>query len=48
VFYTLNVYSPSGTYFTLTVVSGVVEALTVFLFFYNMLMTLLTKIEQPK
>jgi cbb3-type cytochrome oxidase subunit 1 len=46
-FYTLNVYSPSGTYLTLTVVSGVVEAVTVFLFFYNMLMTLLTKVEQP-
>ncbi len=47
VFYTLNVYSPSGTYMTITVVSGVVEAVTVFLFFYNMLMTLLTKVEQP-
>jgi cytochrome c oxidase cbb3-type subunit 1 len=45
VFYTLNVYSPSGTYMTITVVSGVVEAVTVFLFFYNMLMTLLTKVE---
>jgi cbb3-type cytochrome oxidase subunit 1 len=48
VFYTLNVYSPSGTYLTLTVVSGVVEAFTIFLFFYNMLMTLLTTVEQPK
>jgi len=48
VFYTLNVYSPSGTYMTITVASGVAEAVAVFLFFYNMLMTLLTKVEQPK
>jgi len=48
VFYTLNVYSPSGTYLTLTVASGVAEAVAVFLFFYNMLMTLLTTVEQPK
>jgi cbb3-type cytochrome oxidase subunit 1 len=47
VFYTLNVYSPSGMYRTLTVVSGAVQAITIFLFFYNMLMTLLTKVEQP-
>jgi len=45
VFYTLNVYSPSSTYLTLTVVSGVLEAVAVFLFFFNMLMTLLTKVE---
>jgi cbb3-type cytochrome oxidase subunit 1 len=45
-FYTLNVYSPGGMYRTLTVISGAVQALTVFLFFYNMLMTLLTKVEQ--
>jgi len=48
VFYTLNVYAPSGIYLTITVVSGVVEAFTVFLFFFNMLMTLLTKVEQAK
>ena len=47
VFYTLNVYSPSGTYMMITVASGVVEAIAVFLFFYNMLMTLLTKVPQP-
>jgi hypothetical protein len=45
-FYTLNVYSPGGLFRTLTVISGVVQALTVFLFFYNMLMTLLAKVEQ--
>jgi len=47
VFYTLNVYDPSGVYRLLTVVSGAVQAVTIFLFFYNMLMTLLTKVEQP-
>jgi cbb3-type cytochrome oxidase subunit 1 len=45
-FYTLNVYSPGGLFRTLTVISGAVQALTVFLFFYNMLMTLLAKVEQ--
>ena len=47
VFYTLNVYNPSGMYRMITVVSGAVQAITIFLFFYNMLMTLLTKVEQP-
>lgn len=45
-FYTLNVYSPDGTYRLLTVLFGAVQAVTIFLFFYNMLMTLLTKAEQ--
>lgn len=47
VFYTLNIYNPSSMYRMLTVVSGAVQAITIFLFFYNMLMTLLTKVEQP-
>ena len=47
VFYTLNVYNPSGMYRMITVVSGAVQAITIYLFFYNMLMTLLTKVEQP-
>jgi cbb3-type cytochrome oxidase subunit 1 len=47
-FYTLNVYSPGDLYRTLTVVSGAVQAFSVFLFFYNMLMTLLAKAEQPR
>lgn len=46
-FYTLNVYDPSGLYRTITVVSGAVQAFAIFLFLYNMLMTLLTKVEQP-
>ncbi|HET7319498.1 MAG TPA: hypothetical protein VFK23_10210 [Nitrospirota bacterium] len=46
-FYTLNVYNPSDMYRMLTVASGAVQALTIFLFFYNMLMTLMTKVEQP-
>jgi cbb3-type cytochrome oxidase subunit 1 len=48
VFYTLNVFSPGDLYRTLTMLSGAVQALTIFLFFYNMLMTLMTKVEQPK
>ncbi len=47
VFYTMDVYAPGGLYQTLTVAFGIVQAFTVFLFFYNMLMTLLTKVEQP-
>ena len=47
VFYALNVYDPSGLYRTITVVSGAVQVLAIFLFLYNMLMTLLTKVEQP-
>jgi cbb3-type cytochrome oxidase subunit 1 len=48
VFYALNVYDPSGLYRTITVVSGAFQALAIFLFLYNMLMTLLTKVEQPR
>ncbi len=47
VFYTLNVYNPNDTFWMITVVSGAVQAVTILLFIYNMLMTLLTKIEQP-
>ncbi len=46
-FYALNVYNPSDLYRTIAVVSGAVQALAIFLFLYNMLMTLLTKVEQP-
>jgi cbb3-type cytochrome oxidase subunit 1 len=46
-FYALNVYYPSDLYRTITVVSGAIQAFTIFLFLYNMLMTLLTKVEQP-
>ena len=47
VFYTLNTYDPSDTYRNITLVSGVVQVIAISLFFYNMLMTLLTKVE-PK
>ncbi len=47
VFYTLNIYNPSSVFQVLTVVSGVVQAVSIILFFYNMLLTLLTKVEQP-
>ena len=46
-FYSLNAFNPSGLYRTITVISGAVQAITIFLFLYNMLMTLLTKVEQP-
>lgn len=45
-FYALNVYNPSSLYRMVMVVSGAVQAFAVFLFFYNMLMTLFTKVEQ--
>jgi cbb3-type cytochrome oxidase subunit 1 len=47
VFYTLNTYDPGNLYQLLTVASGVVQTISLFLFFYNMLMTLLGKVEQP-
>ena len=47
VFYTLNVYSANDTFRMITIASGGVQAVSIFLFFYNMLMTLLTKVEQP-
>lgn len=46
-FYALNVYNPSDIYRTITVVSGAVQAFAISLFLYNMLMTLLTKVEPP-
>jgi cbb3-type cytochrome oxidase subunit 1 len=45
-FYTLNTYDPGNAYRMLTVLFGVVQAFAIFLFFFNMLMTLLTKVEQ--
>jgi cbb3-type cytochrome oxidase subunit 1 len=47
VVYTLNVYSPSDTLVTATVLAGVLEMVSIFLFFYNMLKTLIPPIEQP-
>jgi len=45
-FYTLNVYNPNSLYRMVTVAAGIVQAFTIFLFFYNMLMTLFTEVEQ--
>lgn len=46
-FYTLMQYYPEvPAYRSLTVVSGVVEVLAIFLFFYNMMVTLLGKAEE--
>lgn len=46
VFYTLNMHFPSGIYTSLTIASGLIEALSIFLFFYNMLATIIPKAEQ--
>jgi len=42
-FYTMNAYSPAPGYLALTVAGGVLQGLSIFLFFYNMLRTLLPK-----
>jgi cbb3-type cytochrome oxidase subunit 1 len=44
--YTVNTYNPGSLYRTLAVGFGAVQALAIFLFLYNMLMTLLAKVEQ--
>lgn len=46
-FYSLNAFNPSSMYQMLTMAFGIIQALAIFLFFYNMLMTLLAKTEQP-
>jgi cbb3-type cytochrome oxidase subunit 1 len=48
VFYSMNVSVPTGAYRMLTMIAGAFQAVTIFLFLYNMLMTLLTKVEPPK
>lgn len=45
-FYSLNAYNPNDSYRMLTIAFGGVQAVTLFMFFYNMLMTLLIKPEQ--
>lgn len=47
VFYTLNVYGPSGGYVAVTVAAGILELASVLLFFYNMLMTMVPKVQTP-
>lgn len=42
-FYALGVYSPEPAYRTLTVLFGLLEVISIGLFFYNMLATLLPK-----
>jgi cbb3-type cytochrome oxidase subunit 1 len=42
-FYALGLYNPEQSYTTLTVLFGVVEVISIGLFFYNMLATLLPK-----
>ncbi len=44
-FYCVDVFNPGGPFRTLAILFGVVQALSIVLFFYNMLMTLLAKPE---
>ncbi|MCX5717306.1 MAG: cbb3-type cytochrome c oxidase subunit I [Nitrospirae bacterium] len=44
-FYTLGTYNPSGLYRGLVIASGLIEALSISLFFYNMIATLYAKTE---
>jgi cbb3-type cytochrome oxidase subunit 1 len=47
VFYSLYIYNPEvGLYKGITIASGILEALSIFLFFYNMIATLYAK--QPE
>lgn len=48
VFYTVNVYHPSTAFVAVTVLAGVLELVSIFLFFYNMLKTLMPPVEQPR
>ena len=47
VFYTLNLSAPSDALVAATMLAGVLELVSIFLFFYNMLKTLMTPVEQP-
>jgi hypothetical protein len=47
VFYSLNLFRPSAGYVAVTVAAGILELISVFLFFFNMLKTLLPKAPQP-
>ena len=42
-FYTLGVYNQTDSYRSITAAFGVVEAVSIFLFFYNMIATLYSK-----
>jgi len=46
VFYTLNILAPSGLYKSIMLASGFAEVISIFLFFFNMLMTLVPELEQ--
>jgi cytochrome c oxidase cbb3-type subunit 1 len=46
--YTVNVYSPSGAFVMITVAAGVLETVSIFLFFYNMLKTMMPPVQQPQ
>ncbi|MDI6743754.1 MAG: cbb3-type cytochrome c oxidase subunit I [Thermodesulfovibrionales bacterium] len=45
-FYTLGTYNPSGLYRGLVIASGLIEALSISLFFYNIIATLYAKVAE--
>lgn len=45
-FYTLGVYNQTDSYRGITAAFGVVEAVSIFLFFYNMIATLYAKVAE--
>jgi len=45
--YTVNLYNPSAVLVTAMVLAGVLEFVSIFLFFYNMLKTLMPPVQQP-
>jgi len=47
VFYTLNIFNPSDGLAGATVLAGLLELASIFLFFYNMLKTMMPPLEQP-
>jgi cytochrome c oxidase cbb3-type subunit 1 len=46
-FYTINIYSPSSALVAVTVLAGVLELVSILIFFYNMLKTMMPPVEQP-
>ncbi|MEK6744678.1 MAG: hypothetical protein AABZ15_13775 [Nitrospirota bacterium] len=47
-FYTINVFNPSGMLVVFTTAAGVLETTSIFLFFYNMLKTMMPPVQQPQ
>lgn len=46
-FYTVNIYNPSEALVAVTMAAGALELVSIFLFFYNMLKTMMPPVQQP-